>query len=178
MLSLDEISQAVRNNLQLIIDSQQLKLAVGPISEQDYRILSGGFGELEWDVGLCSYGNNPNRFEFCIKLVKNAVEAVPSGAALCVYGIDDHIFRIHMIESFVRDEDEHPLKGRMVMLTLMAAYLFCMAVDAEGVQICEPVKELLGYYASFGFEMHDSGYAMFADVSTLEVAFEKFFKSV
>ncbi|EPC5390101.1 hypothetical protein ACRZ2F_002131 [Serratia liquefaciens] len=174
MLSLDEIGQSVRNNLQLIIDSQQLKLAVGPISDQDYRILAGGFGELEWDVGLCDYGNDPNHFEFCIKLVKDVVEAVPSGVGLCVYGINDKIFRIHMIESFVRDDNGHPLKGRMVLLTLMAAYLFCMAVEAEGVEIVEPVRELVDYYNSFGFTMTECGYVMIAEVGTLEGAFEKF----
>lgn len=178
MLSLDEIGQSVRNNLQLIIDSQRLKLAVGPISDQDYRILTGGFGELEWDVGLCDYGNDPNHFEFCVKLVKDAVEAVPSGVSLSVYGITDRVFRIHMIERFNRDDKEHPLKGRMVLLTLMAAYLFCMAVEADSVQIAEPVRELIEYYTSFGFAMTECGYIMVAEVATLERAFEKFYEGV
>lgn len=54
MLSLEEIGQSVRNNIQLILDNIQLPLAVGPISDDDYRILCGGFGQLEWDYALAT----------------------------------------------------------------------------------------------------------------------------
>ncbi|MGS4349568.1 hypothetical protein ACKURU_07030 [Enterobacter roggenkampii] len=50
MLSLEEIGQSVRNNIQLILDNIQLPLAVGPISDDDYKILCGGFGQLECDL--------------------------------------------------------------------------------------------------------------------------------
>lgn len=174
MLSLEEIGQSVRNNLQLILDSYGIKLAVGPVTDQDYKILSGGFGELEWDFGFSQHGNDPDKFEFCVKLVNTAVEAIPSGVSLSVYSIEERIFRIHMIESFVRSDAEHPLKGRMVLLSLMAAYIFCMAVGAVEVHVVEPVPELVEYYASFGFKMHTCGYVMVSEVSGLENAFGKF----
>lgn len=181
MLSLEEIGQSVRNNLQLIIDYQGLPLAVGPITDQDFRILAGGFGALEWDFGLTEYGNHRDRFEFCVKLVSIAnaiVETVPSGVALCVYGVREKIFRIHMIENFARNDKDHPLTGRMVLLTLMAAYLFGVAVEAESVHIMEPVPELHDYYASFGFTMHECGYVMVSDVSGLQEVFERFSRTV
>ncbi|TDB61648.1 MULTISPECIES: hypothetical protein [Photorhabdus] len=178
MLSLEEIGQSVRNNLQLIIDSQELPLAVGPITDQDFRILFGGFGDLEWEFGLAEYGNDPDRFEFCVKLVNMAIETVPSGVALCVYGVNDKIFRIHMIENFSKNDKNHPLTGRMVLLTLMSAYLFSVAVEAEGVYIMEPVSELCDYYASFGFTMHECGYIMVSDVNGLQTAFGKFARMV
>lgn len=174
MLSLEEIGQSVRNNLQLILDSYGLKLAVGPVTDQDYKILCGGFGELEWDFGFSQHGNHPDKFEFCVKLVNTGVEDIPSGVALSVYSIEERVFRIHMIESFVRNDAEHPLKGRMVLLALMSAYIFCMAVNATEVQVVEPVAELVDYYASFGFVMHACGYVMTSEVSGLETAFGKF----
>ncbi|EKS7794427.1 hypothetical protein ACOGYE_000005 [Edwardsiella piscicida] len=174
-LHLEEICQSVRNNLQLIIESQGLPLAVGPLTDDDCRILSGGFGELGWDYALTKYGNDPNKFEFCIKLVKQVAETVPSGVALCVYGIDDHVFRIHMIERFCRDDESHPLKGRMVALAIMAAFIFCKAVDAVDVFIMEPVAELVDYYHSFGFVEHESAsYVLRASVDDLVSAFEVF----
>ncbi|QXF34394.1 hypothetical protein CE143_15490 [Photorhabdus luminescens] len=178
MLSLEEIGQLVRNNLQLILDSQGLPLVVSSITDQDFKILAGGFGALEWEFGLTEYGNDPDRFEFCVKLVNTAIEVVPSGAALCLYGVNDKIFRIHMIESFSRNDKNHPLTGRMVFLTLMSAYLFSVAVEAEGVYIMEPVSELCDYYASFGFTMHECGYIMISDVNGLQAAFDKFVMTI
>ncbi|EOC1340511.1 hypothetical protein [Cronobacter sakazakii] len=175
MLTLEEIGQSVRNNIQLVIDSVDLPLAVGPISDNDYRILTGGFGELQWDWALTEFGNDPDRYEFCIKLVSHGViQGVPAGAAICVYSDDEKIFRIHIIERFCREEEEHPLKGRMVLITLMSAYLFSMAVECDLVEIIEPVPELVEFYSSFGFTMHQCGYVMSARTSTLEEAFIKF----
>lgn len=175
MLTIEEIGQSVRNNIQLVLDNFGLPLAVGPISDEDYKVLSGGFGELEWDYVLATHGNSPDRYEFCIKLVNHeAMESVPSGAALCIFGVEEHTFSIHMIESFVRDDAEHPLKGRMVLITLMSAYLFCMAVECPTVRIIEPVPELLDFYGSFGFNMLSCGYIMEADLSDIEGVFNKF----
>ncbi len=175
MLTIEDIGQSVRNNIQLVLDNFGLPLAVGPISDDDYKVLSGGFGELEWDYVLSTHGNSPDRYEFCIKLVNHgAMENVPSGAALCIFGVEEHTFNIHMIESFVRDDPDHPLKGRMVLITLMSAYLFCMAVDCPVVRVIEPVHELRAFYESFGFGMLPCGYIMEAETSDIEGVFIKF----
>ncbi|ECD9475084.1 TPA: hypothetical protein MNC29_001130 [Citrobacter freundii] len=175
MLTLEEIGQSVRNNIQLILDNVQLPLAVGPISDDDYRILSGGYGQLEWDYALATYGNDPSKFELCIKFVsQGTVQSVPAGAALCLYGIENKAFSIHMIERFTNDEEDHPLNGRMVLITLMSAYMFCKAVECNEIRIVEPVPELVPYYASFGFETDTCGYVMFAETTTIESVFLKF----
>lgn len=175
MLNLDEIGQSVRNNVQLVIDHVGLPLAVGPISDEDYRVLCGGYGQLEWDYALNTYGNDPDKFEFCIKLVmQGAVQGIPAGAAICIYGIEEKTFHIHIIERFTRDDEEHPLNGRMVLITLMSAYIFCKAVECETVQIVEPVPHLHEFYASFGFVMERCGYIMSNSVSALEDVFIKF----
>ncbi|WP_318378944.1 hypothetical protein [Enterobacter sp.] len=175
MLTLDEIGQSVRNNIQLVIDNVGLSLAVGPISDEDYRVLSGGYGQLEWDYALNTYGNDPDKFEFCIKLIAQGVlQGIPAGAAICVYGVEEKVFRIHIIERFTSDEEDHPLNGKMVLITLMSAYLFCKAVDCDSVQIFEPVPELHKFYSSFGFVMDPCGYVMSNSVSSLEEVFSKF----
>jgi hypothetical protein len=175
MLTIEEIGQSVRNNIQLVLDNFGLPLAVGPISDDDYKVLSGGFGELEWDYALSTQGNSPERYEFCIKLLnQNVMEGVPSGAALCIFGVEEHVFSIHMIESFVKDDVDHPLKGRMVLITLMSAYLFCMAVECPTVRIIEPVPGLYDFYGRFGFRMLQCGYVMEAQLSDIEDVFNKF----
>ena len=175
MLTIDEIGISVRNNIQLILDHFELPLAVGPISDDDYKVLSRGYGELEWDYALADYGNSSERYEFCIKLVNNSVvEGVPSGAALCIFAVENRVFNIHMIESFVRNDETHPLKGRMVLITLMSAYLFCMAVECQRIQIVDPVPELIEYYSGFGFSSVSGSSLMEAKVSDIENAFIKF----
>ncbi|WP_024560185.1 hypothetical protein ACP26E_05285 [Franconibacter pulveris 601] len=175
MLTLEEIGQSVRNNIQLVIDNYGLPLAVGPISDDDYRILSGGFGELEWGYALTQFGNDPDRYEFCIKLVSQGVmQGVPAGAAICIYGVDDNIFRIHIIERFTREDEEHPLKGKMLSITIMSAYLFCMAVKCPIAHIMDPDPDLVDYYASFGFMLEEGGKIMSAPTEVLHHAFLKF----
>ncbi|MBL5919811.1 hypothetical protein I7V28_01510 [Lelliottia amnigena] len=175
MLTIEEIGQSVRNNIQLVLDNFGLPLAVGPISDDDYKVLCGGFGDLEWDYALSTHGNSPERYEFCIKLVnQGAMEGVPSGVALCIFGVEEHVFSIHMIESFVKDDADHPLKGRMVLITLMSAYLFCMAVECPTVHIIEPVVDLHVFYESFGFRMLPCGYVMEAKLLDIEDVFNKF----
>lgn len=41
MLTIEEIGQSVRNNIQLVLDNYGLPLAVGPISDEDYKVCSG-----------------------------------------------------------------------------------------------------------------------------------------
>ncbi|GAL59042.1 hypothetical protein EV102420_14_01010 [Pseudescherichia vulneris NBRC 102420] len=175
MLTLDEIGQSVRSNTQLVIDHAGLPLAIGPISDEDYRVLCGGYGQLEWDYALNTYGNDPDKFEFCIKLVmQGAVQVIPAGAAICIYKVKEKLFQIHLIERFTRDDEDHPLNGRMVLITLMSTYIFCRAAECEIVQIVEPVPELQDFYASFGFVIEGCGYIMSNSVSALEDVFIKF----
>lgn len=87
MLTLDEIGQSVRNNIQLVIDHVGLPLAVGPISDEDYKILCGGYGELEWDYMLGAYGNSDDKYEFCKTCSARSSAGDPfRGGNLCLWG--------------------------------------------------------------------------------------------
>ncbi|NDJ59293.1 hypothetical protein GWD52_20350 [Enterobacteriaceae bacterium 4M9] len=175
MLTLDEIGQVVRNSIQLILDSAKVPLAVGPISSEDFTLLSRGYGELEWDYALTKHCNSDSCYDFCIKLVEQGVvQAIPSGAALCTFDSNENIFKIHMIESFVYDDAGHPLKGKMTAITLMSAFIFSKAVGCTRIQIIEPVRELKSYYAGFGFIEISCGYIMEASLSDIGGIFNNF----
>ncbi|MDC9623574.1 hypothetical protein PSI22_18495 [Xenorhabdus sp. XENO-7] len=173
MFNLENIGSVVRNNIQTIVDVLGLNLAVGDISDDDYFILSRGYGELCWDDSLSRVGNREDKFEFCIKLVEcGHVQGPPSGLALCTYSIAEQLFDIHMIENFCRDKPDHPLNGKMFQLTLMAAYLFCEATEGKLVRVIEPVKEVIPYYERYGFSMHKCGYVMEVNVTDIKTVFK------
>ncbi|MBD1228311.1 hypothetical protein [Xenorhabdus griffiniae] len=174
MFNLEHIGIVVRNNIQAIVDVLGLNLAVGDISDEDYFLLSQGYGELCWDDSLSRVGNRSDKFEFCIKLVEcGNVQGAPAGLALCVYSVDEKTFEIHMIENFRREDKNHPLYGKMFQLTLMAAYLFCKSTEGEYVRVIEPVKEVIPYYESYGFNMLGCGYIMEVNVANIETVFKK-----
>lgn len=168
MFNLNDIGTITRNNVQLILDKLGMNLAVGDINDNDYRILCGGFGELNWDGFINSIGNHKDRFEFCIKVKTvedSAPTGVPAGLALCLYSITENSFDIHAVENFCRDDPGHPLTGKMIQITLMAAYIFSIAVKCATIRIIEPVQELLDFYASYGFNLLPCNSIMQADIS-------------
>lgn len=167
-----QISSAVINALQMFIDNQDLGLKVGPISDDDYRILTSGYSELEWCWGLQEIGNSDDKFEFSVKIKENGV---PDGAMLGLYNVDSNILEIHFIESFIRHDKQHPLNGRMVAITIIAAYLFISAVDGDSVQIIEPTtNELIKYYAKYGFILNKESEQIIKLSASKEVLEEHF----
>ncbi len=168
-MNLEQIGSSVLANLQLVIESAGLPLAVGPINEQDYQWLSSQFAELNWDFAFSQFGNLPNKFELTVKVVSQE-NGLPAGAAVCIYNTDGDSFDIQFIESFVRHLPEHPLHGNMIKLTLMSAYLFCSMVDCSTINVIEPdSQELMNLYGSFGFK--GDGTLMTASIETIESVF-------
>ncbi|EFE24656.1 hypothetical protein EDWATA_00376 [Edwardsiella tarda ATCC 23685] len=137
----------------MLLDNLKIPLAVGPINEDDYKILTTGYSELEWDNGFSRYGNRDDKFEFCIKLLSGSLKHIPAGAALCTYDEKASVIEIHFVESFVRREQDHPLFGRMFMITLWAVYLFGSAVGCQEIRIPEAVNsQVVDYYKKYGFQ--------------------------
>lgn len=151
-MNLEQIASLTLSNLQMLLESVKVPLAVGPISEEDYFILTTGYTELEWDFGFSRYGNRSDKFEFCLKLLTEPRKHIPAGAALCVYDEDADILQIHLVESFVRDDTGHPLSGNMFIFTLFAAYLFGAAAGCKTVEIHDTLNEKVAdYYRKYGF---------------------------
>lgn len=168
MLTLQEIGEQTRNSIQLLIDRMGLELGVGPLKDADYRLLSSGmFGDLNWEWGVGQYTGRENSFELCFKIVSE-VGGYPAGIALCAYRMDTQTFEIYMIENFVKDQVAHPLYKRMALFTFIGAYIFTNAVKGSHVVLMEPDADLIGYYASFGFESDpECAYRMICPVEVL-----------
>lgn len=150
-MNLEQIAIFTLNNVQMLLEQSQLPLAVGPISDADFQALSTNYAELNWDFAFAEYGNNPDKFEFCVKLLSDA-NPLPAGAAICIYNVGTNSFEIMFVESFVRNISDHPLHGRMLLITLLAAYIFCSAVDCDLIHVIEPVNaDVISLYRSFGF---------------------------
>lgn len=151
-VNLEQIAVSTLNGVQMLLEQIELPLAVGPIHDADFQAMMTNYAELNWDFAFNKYGNDPNRFEFCVKLVEG-LNPLPAGAAMCIYNVQVNSFDICFVESFVRSNALHPLHGRMLLITLMASYLFCRAVDCDRINVIEPVNtEVMALYRSFGFE--------------------------
>ncbi len=152
-MNYDQIAILTLNNLQMLLDNLRIPLAVGPINQEDYLILTSGFSELEWGNGFCMQGNKDEKFEFCLKLLSGPMKHIPAGAALCIYDETTESIEIHFVESFVRDNKEHPLYGQMFTITLWAVYLFGAAVGCHQIRIHDAVNQkVVEHYRKFGFE--------------------------
>lgn len=93
------------------------------------------------------------------------------GIAVGVYREPELTLEIQAVEVFVRDELDHPLTGRMTMLTLIAATYFLLLVDGRYLHVVDPVHpRLVEHYESFGLaaELRGGVTTMVGDVETLE----------
>lgn len=164
VLRLEHIAQLTYTTLQTYMDERGIDLAVGPLSDEDSNALCRAYGDLNWEYYLSTVGNDPDCFSLCIKFVKSkdnrVAENSPSGASLSLYTDTSKTFDIHIIENFVRDSENHPLRRKMVLYTLYAAVIFMRQVDGEIVRIIEPVPEYREYYSTFGFQPTDCDYVM------------------
>lgn len=148
IMNLEQVRTAVITSMQLFLDEKASGLRVGELSENDYRLLSRGYGELEWDWGIQEFSNSPNCFSFCFKI--QGVD-VPDGIAMGVYYTETQTLEMHMMESFVNNDRGHLLSGRMTYFTLVASFLFLKAVEGSMLYFVDPVSaELEAHYRSYG----------------------------
>ncbi len=148
-MNANQIKSAVRNAIQAVTDDMDLELGVGPINESDWAYLSGGYGLLNWEVGLTKYGNDDWSFDVALKIAPgmNTLDA----AILGVFRPETDTLEMHLVESFIRNP-QHPLKGRVFEMMVIASYLFIAAVDGTNVRLVDVGPELTTYYRTFGFE--------------------------
>ena len=150
-MKFSQIKHTTVSALQGIIDAVELPVAVGKISDDDYAVLSRGYGVLNWDVAITSLSS----YESCIDIVFKLLPAqhMVDAAVLGVYSADDETIELHYIESFVRRVNEHPLRKRVMLLTIIFSYLLLMALDGKKVALIDPFNETIQYYELFGFEI-------------------------
>ncbi|MCG9721858.1 hypothetical protein [Shewanella sp. Isolate7] len=147
-MNIEQVKKAVISTFQLFLDENLQGLMVGEINDNDYRMLGRGYGELEWDWGIEKFSNHPELFDFCFKIQGSDI---PDGVAMGTYNLATKTLEMHMMESFVDTDREHPLRGRMTYLTLVASYLFLATIEGDTLHFVDPVdRKLEEHYKSYG----------------------------
>lgn len=136
------------------IKSADLPLTISRIDDDIYRKIGEiRNNEIDWDWAV-DYLNRGGHFDLAIGI---RLDKSIDGLAIGIYQNEDEVLEIQAIESFVRFESEHPLRGRMVELTIIAATYFVTLVSGKGVHIIDPLDEkLISYYETFGFHLDGS----------------------
>ncbi|MFQ2671493.1 MULTISPECIES: hypothetical protein [Aeromonas] len=145
----DQIKSAVLNAIQTVTDEMGMGLGVGPLNQQDWNYLSGGYGLLNWEMGLTKYGNEEWSFDVALKLAPNM--STLDAAILGVYRLETDTLEMHLVESFVRTSVQHSLKGHVFAMMIIASYLYIAAADGTYVRLMDVEPELMDYYRIFGF---------------------------
>lgn len=99
-----------------------------------------------WRKGFGSYAKqHPKRFELSIWFAK----AQLCGLSLGKPTYSGSKLRLDIIEGA---PDSHPLKGRVVELTVLAAKTYAASLEAEQIRIMRPVNnDVIRYYEKHGF---------------------------
>ncbi|WP_337153793.1 hypothetical protein [Proteus terrae] len=151
---MEDIRNDVINFMNEFIQKCKLPLTISRIDDDIYRKIGNiRSNEIDWDWAI-DFLNSDNCFDLAIGIhLNNDID----GLAIGIYQKDGEILEVQAIESFVRFEEEHPLRGRMVELTIIAAAYFVTLVEGKGVHIVDPLDpKLIAYYEKFGFVLDSS----------------------
>lgn len=153
--------------LQQFMDSVKLNLIVQAITEDEFEdLVFDQRSRLNWREYFPHYLEE-NSFHAGFKLT---FDGEPEGAFLTVYSESDKHLHVLMLESLVRDEDDHPLKGRLTALTVVAITDLLSAIpDSVGAYIVQPHSDLTSHYKKFGFSLtNQSDVTMHASLTRLQ----------
>lgn len=166
---LEDVRTEVISFLQDIVAAAGLELQVSTISDDVYRALIQRFAgaELDWDWGI-QFINEDEHFDLAIGI---RLDEAVDGVAVGVYQEPEQTLEIQAIEAFIREDAEHPLRGRMTALTVIAATFFLLQVEGQYLHVIDPVDQrLIEHYQTFGLvpERHGDVVRMVANVDILE----------
>lgn len=153
--------------IQTFIDSVPLGLSVSAISEDEFEALvRDRRSTLNWRAYFPHYLSDDS-FHLALKL--NGADDI-DGAILAVYSTSENELHIFLLESFIRQHQNHPLKGRLTALTIVAAtWLLTLLNESKGAYIVNPDPQLIPHYARFGFAMtRETTNAMYATIEVLQ----------
>lgn len=150
-MNINQVKSTAYGALQHYMEANNLPIAVGPISDNDWSFLERGFGELNWGPQLTMYGNGDEAVSLAFKLLPSQLAL--DGAVMGRYIAEQEVLEIHLIESFVRTSVNHPLHGTLFMFTMVFSFLFIRAIGGAEIRLVEPCQELLGFFTRFEFEL-------------------------
>ncbi|SHO23789.1 Putative uncharacterized protein [Moritella viscosa] len=150
------IQEDIRNNvvsfLQELVEKAGLPLEISRIT---CRMQAPKSAELDWDWAF-EYLNEETHFDLAIGI---KIDDDIDGMAVGIYCDENEILEVQAVESFVRLDEDHPLKGKMVLLTLIAAIYFVLQAEGKGVHVVAPEIDLINYYEKFSltFKQNHNG---------------------
>lgn len=149
-MNFEQIVNSSISDFQMLMDSLSSSLAVGPITESDFILLSRGYGRVNWDYVINKY-NPDDSFDFCFKLKGiDCRSDILSGAFISSFILEKETLEIYGIENFSDDV----LKGKMFLYSLFACLIFMKKLDGKYIKLVD-VEEgnnaLRDYYRQFGF---------------------------
>lgn len=153
--------------LQHFISVTNIDISVQPLSEEQFEMLvRDDRSELNW---LAYFGHYLSDKSFHAGFKLSAGEGIDA-AFLTVYSEKDKHLHVLMLESLVRNDDNHPLKGKLTALAIVAMTdLLSGIVDSLGAFIVQPDPKLVVHYKRFGFEVTQYNQnIMYANISTLQ----------
>lgn len=167
-MNFDQIVVSSISDFQLLLESIAAPLAVGQINDQDFTILSRGYGRINWDYIITEKYNPYDSFDFCFKIKSVDVSYnVLLGAFISSYSAPDETLEIYGIENF---SDSPLLKGKMFLYSLFASFIFMKKIDGQFIKLVdveENNQALRNYYKQFGFK-EDSKVNLTISVDSLE----------
>lgn len=153
-MNFEQIVNSSISDFQMLMDSLSSSLAVGPITEPDFIVLSKGYGRINWDYVIDKY-NPDDSFDFCFKLKNiDCRSSILLGAFISSFIPEKETLEIYGIENFGDDV----LKGKMFLYSLFACLIFMKKLDGKYVRLVDVEKgnnALRNYYHQFGFVEDD-----------------------
>lgn len=153
--------------LQEFIDSIPLNLTVSAISETEFEGLARDIrSSLNWRH---YFGHYLSTESFHIAF-KTGGSDIVDGAILAVYSASHQDLHLLLLESLIQEQPQHPLKGRLTALTVVATtFLLTLLNDSKGAWIVDPAVMLISHYERFGFTLNYNGQnVMYATTETLQ----------
>lgn len=90
-------------------------------------------------------------FDVALKLQSDT--RLLNAAVLGVFKPETDTLEMHFVESFIRREEQHQLKGRVFEMMIIASFLYVAAVGGSTVRLMDVEPELMAYYHMFGFQV-------------------------
>lgn len=165
-MNFEQIVNSSISDFQMLMDSLSSSLAVGPITEPDFILLSRGYGRIDWDYVISKY-NPDESFDFCFKLKHiDCRSSVLEGAFISSFILEKETLEIYGIENFSSDV----LKGKMFLYSLFACLIFMKKLDGKYIKLVDVEKgnsALRDYYRQFGFT-EDGSHDLIISLDALE----------
>lgn len=157
-IDFEEIISQVIENLQTYLDEQGYQLNIQSLTNQQFFQLEH-LGILNWSYIITEKYHYDDTFNFGLTLKR---QNTLLGAVISAYKLNKKHLEIYGIERFGHSE----LDGKMLTITLIAAFLLLTLTNGEAVTLVdvEQNDNLSTFYKSYGFKTQkDQNFILYYD---------------